>query len=313
MSNAASLVGRRSSGRAGGGAAALQGFKGRLAGKSAQAAHAADSADADKGGKPAKHSVGKTCIFLCSSRCGCTKSPMDSEKFIEWEYPDGSGTACFFCAAAFRNKFKKDGTREECVSKMRMDKDYMDTFNMERKKRIEKTKVKYNKGTFTHGRARTGPAKTLERSRIYQETLLPPAPDALPWQEYKETVNSKLQKHLGHYKKLVNGKTMVLMPPAKGTPWKLQAGYASQIQAKEVLQEADSDDSSDNVEEAFDALQEKQEEVLEESTKGAKTMAEMIRLVKEAEKNDDPKSGDDEGSGPSKFSRRTACPGNFGR
>ena len=276
----------------------MQGLKGRLPGKFAHAAHAAESADADKGVKTAAHRVGKACIFLCSSRCGSTKSPLDTDRFIEWEYPDGSGSACFFCAAAFRNKFKKDGTREECVSKMRMDKDYMDAFNMERKKKIEKTRVKYNKGTFTHGRARAGPAKTLARSRVYKEALLPPPPDALPWLEYKETVSPKLQKHLGHYKKWLNGKLMVLMPPAKGTPWKLQAEYASKLEAREILQEADSDDSSDNVEEAFDALQERQEEVLEESMKGAKTMAEMIRLVQEAGKNNDPKPGDDEGSGP---------------
>ena len=80
---------------------------------------------------------------------------------------------------------------------------------------------------------------------------------------------------------------MVLMSAKTGAPWKLQAECASLLQASEVIQQQDSEssDGEGGVESAFDELQHAQENALEESMRGAKTMEEMIRMAKQSEQS----------------------------
>jgi hypothetical protein len=99
--------------------------------------------------------------------------------------------------------------------------------------------------------------KTLSKTRRYSEELRPPAPDVLPWEDYAEKFDPSLMRKAGHFTKVVLGHKVVVMPPAKGTPWKLQQIYANDVAASEKL--ADQDDEGlasgdDVVESKFDDI-----------------------------------------------------------
>ena len=119
----------------------------------------------------------------------------------------------------------------------------------------------------------------------YEEALLPPAPDVLPWDEYKETVSSTLQKRLGHRKVEMHGHTVVVMPPKKGTPWKLQPKFAFQLDNTERVHDQNSSDSEDECGAMFEEMAQDHTEQLADVTKKASTFEEMLAAVAAAEKN----------------------------
>ena len=144
---------------------------------------------------------------------------------------------------------------------------------------MRKREKKADKGTWRldGGMSLT---KTLEKSRQYREVLLPPAPDAVPWDEYKDTVSSTLQRQLGHRKRNIHGKVFVLMPKPKGTPWKLQEEHAMNLESKEtVMRDDDSDDS--DVDNTFDEIVEQESKTIREGLHGSSTMDEFLKAVQE--------------------------------
>ncbi|CAK0877761.1 unnamed protein product, partial [Prorocentrum cordatum] len=208
--------------------------------------------------------IGKKCIFLCGSQYGITRSSVDPSRFIEWEYPDGSGTADMFCANTYRYDFKAKGTREEVVNWMNESKDNRDQFHGKRKMKLTKAQAKFAKGTWNSERKGRGSStKKLERQMG----------------EYESQVSKTAQKKLGHKRVKLHGQDVVIMPAAKGTPWKLQPKFMTNLLATERIHSEDSDDSEDVVDAAFDELCDEQEAQLEEATRGAKSLQEMIAAV----------------------------------
>lgn len=98
----------------------------------------------------------KTCEFLCGAVFSETMDPVDPSKPIEWEYPDGTGSADLYCSNYFRSKHKGNISREECIANMKDDKEYMDVFMSGRTAGIERAKRKFAKGTWTRYQARPG-------------------------------------------------------------------------------------------------------------------------------------------------------------
>ena len=140
----------------------------------------------------------KDCMFMCGCTLGRTKSPLESGQLIEAEYPGGLGTADLFCANTYRAKYRHKYTREELVAEMKANKEIMDKFLQHRAAAIARAKRKLEKGTFkscSNAHSSTSAARSLSRNNQYEEALLPPAPDVLPWDEYTETVSSTLQKN----------------------------------------------------------------------------------------------------------------------
>lgn len=162
-------------------------------------------------GPAAEASSDNHCRFRA---CGCIKgktpSPIDPTSTIEWEYPDGRGSADLFCANTFRYRYRHLYDRDELIERIKDSKDAMDKFMQDRKQVIERAKRKVANGTF-RVRDNARPTKKLERKRHYEQALLPPAPDVLPWAEYQATVSPTVQKKLGHKKQLCNGQLVVIM------------------------------------------------------------------------------------------------------
>ena len=127
------------------------------------------------------------------------------------------------------------------------------------------------------------PARQLNKNEQFEQALLPPAPDVLPWEDYQESVSAKVQKSLGHQKVIVNGKTVVIMPAPKGTPWKLQQKYAAQLNHQEFLHAQNSDDSEDECLDKFEDMAKECEEQVAQVTSKASTLQEMLEAVKAAE------------------------------
>ena len=154
----------------------------------------------------------KPCMFLCCGAIkGKTASPLDPSQTIEWEYTDGRGAADLWCANTFRSKYRHKFDRSALVQDMRNSKDTMDLFMKCRQQIIERAKRKHANGNFRRHSETPKAKKKLTRSRQYEEALLPPAPDVLPWAEYQQTVSPSVQKKLGHKKQLLNGLEVVIM------------------------------------------------------------------------------------------------------
>eukprot|EP00959_Pyramimonas_sp_CCMP1952_P464637 9486950-Pyramimonas_sp.AAC.2 len=188
----------------------------------------------------------KVCMFLCGAICGKTRCPVDPTKTIEWEYEDDGGLADKICATTYRSKMRHLMTREDCAKNIKDSKAFMDTFMGHRAVTVERGKRKCQKGTWRKSNAApSGPAKRLTRHQMKKDSLLPPAPDVLPWDEYQDNVSQTLQKKLGHRRATINGKDVVVMPAPKGTPWKLQTSYPTVLDNRETLAEEDTDDSEE--------------------------------------------------------------------
>ena len=136
------------------------------------------------------------CMFLCQCIINKSPDPIDSSKVITGEYPDGSGTADWFCASIYRSRYKRTYTRAELVQAMRDDKHVLDEFLRLRQVKIQKAKEQVSKGRPHPGQggASKRPSTRFEEDKVYKEALLPPAPDLLPEKEYFETVSKTVQK-----------------------------------------------------------------------------------------------------------------------
>ena len=61
--------------------------------------------------------------------------------------------------------------------------------------------------------------KEFVRAREFAESLHPPPPDLLPWDDYKAKFDIKLMRQAGHYVRRFAAGKFVCMPKPKGTPW----------------------------------------------------------------------------------------------
>ena len=165
--------------------------------------------------------------------------------------------------------------------------DELDTFMQYRATNICKSKKKCENGTFQVKRETAG-GKKLVSENLYEEALLPPAPDWLPWKEYKETVSSSVQRKLGHKRQKFNGRDGVLMPPKAGTPWKVQPKIATVTKTQQVLAEQSDDEGSD-VDRMFEEIETEKNEALDNACKGASTLEDMIKAVQQEKLTEAPR------------------------
>ena len=91
-------------------------------------------------GRPAQKGDPLECFFMCGVTRSVTKCPVVEGQTIQWEFPDGNGRCCFFCAAAYRAKLKSKFTRDQVKEKMMDSKDFMDSFFLFRDQAIEKAR-----------------------------------------------------------------------------------------------------------------------------------------------------------------------------
>ena len=72
--------------------------------------------------------------------------------------------------------------------------------------------------------------QTLTKANVYEERLKPPASKLLPKDEYFERFTEEDMRAAGHYVANVQGRKMVVMPCARGTPWQLEVGMGKTLQ-----------------------------------------------------------------------------------
>ena len=83
----------------------------------------------------------------------------------------------------------------------------------------------------------------------------------------------------------MHGQTVVVMPPKKGTPWKLQPKCAFQLDNTERVHDQNSSDSEDECGAMFEEMAQDHTEQLADVTQKASTFEEMLAAVAAAEKN----------------------------
>ena len=105
-----------------------------------------------------------------------TVSPVDADSLIEWEYADGSGSSCRWCARTFRTAFSHMQGRAELHAEMTKDRRRHDEFMVKRSALIARKQAGHR--GFKHGEGE-GKKRTLTKSRQYAEDLCPPPPQAL--------------------------------------------------------------------------------------------------------------------------------------
>ena len=157
----------------------------------------------------------------------------DPSTTMRWQYPDGTGAACFYCnrtfqadyqhdfqwqASRFNNGDKQTSVRDQVVATTSKDNDELDKFLGRRRQLLHRRKDKELRRQSKPSQVR----KTVAKKRSYREDLLPPPPDFLPWEDYEKKYGM-LQKKAGHVKRTVNGVKGVVIPAAEGTPWKVGA------------------------------------------------------------------------------------------
>ena len=177
------------------------------------------------------------CMFLCGAIKDKTSCPLKPGTNAKIAWSDRLKEADYHCFRLFRCKYSHFIGAWALREKMIADKDELDTFLDQRDKFIARQKEGNHRFPKDQSAGDKAPRvkRSIAKKKRYSEELLPPPLDALPYEEYKELYNEKLMKKAGHYKKRVNGKTMVIMGKEKGAMWKLQQKYAKDIEEEEKI------------------------------------------------------------------------------
>ena len=175
------------------------------------------------------------CMFLCGSIKDKTSCPVKPATDAKIAWSDRLKEADFYCFRVFRCKYEHMIGAWALREKMIADKDELDRFLDQREKFVSRQKSGFKGFGSDQNRKDRGVKRTICKKKRYSEELLPPPMDALPWEEYKELYSEKTMRKAGHYKKRVNGKSMVIMGKEKGATWKLQQKYAKDIEEEEKI------------------------------------------------------------------------------
>ncbi|CAK0848020.1 unnamed protein product, partial [Prorocentrum cordatum] len=268
------------------------------------------SSSSDKKAEPCLNGTMR-CFFRCGAIKGTTKCPIDPARVIEWEYENGFADK--LCGRVYKSKYSHRMSRDEVQEEIDgQDGSFRDEFLGYRSDLAARWKS--GKRGFSDKKSPTASRKrTLRKQSRHSTKLLPPPPDALPWDEYKEQYDEKLMKKAGHKLTKIQGKKMVLMPAEKGTPWKLQQEYATDLVDEEEIDSGNesgvgSDD--DPVGDKFDDLVKMSDHAVEKKATGM-TMQQLLQLAAEqgakaaagAEKGDGEEAAGIDGKTPSPNSK----------
>ena len=146
--------------------------------------------------------------------------------------------------------------------------------------------VNRRKSGCKQGVERTGATKksTVSRKRSLHNDLLPPADDFLPYQDYLEIhgdPRTPENKRRGHrLTKHPSGVKGVVMPAAKGMPWKYQRRYGDEVANTDILDEDDQEDlvAEDQTDMKFESIVKEQEDAYAKAAVGI-SLAELLNKV----------------------------------
>ncbi len=229
----------------------------------------------------------KECYFLCGTK-STDKSPVRPQMTVEWESSTGRGNSDLYCYTVWRHKYKhirdRSAQRDHMLNNMDAMAEFMNLRRVVISRRLSgQCGFSYgDKGFATRAK------KSLVSKRTYKEALLPPAPDVLPWEDYKAMVSPNIQKSAGHFLKRIDGRKVVVMPAPKGTPWKLQQEFGSSREAMEVIHEQVEGEASgvesgdDAINDMFDDLRGASEQTFKAAVQGA-TFEELMAKVQAEE------------------------------
>ena len=243
----------------------------------------------------------KFCAFLCGT-CHDDDSETDPSRPASWMHANGDGGACHACNRIFVCDCSHTEERPETIKRLKSDKDQLDAWTTKWRK-FKDRKLQGKRG-FAKNRNDDGVIKTkLKRKRTYKEELQPAADDYLPYKEYVDIYGDPSlpkNKKRGHRAKVVNGVKVVLMPPKKGTPGKLQRTIGAEIGTESLLHMDDEDEDVDMgvSDSKFDDLQQVKETARAAAATGISFEELMLQAASTPVENNDVDAGADD-SGPS--------------
>ena len=244
----------------------------------------ASAASAASSGPSGQGQCGQRCFFKCGAVRHVTPCPVNPEKKIEWEY--NNGNADKHCGQVFKAKYAHKMTREEVREEMEgQDRSFREEF-LDYRNTLVQRKKNGKKGLGKGLGSPKAARRFLKKRKRHTTELQPPAPDCLPWKEYEAKFDVKLMKKRGHTLKKIEGRKMVIMPAAAGTPWKLQTKYATDILDEEEIaadNESGIESDDDVIADKFDDMVQQSDDAIAEVT-GGMTFAQMLEEASKSAK-----------------------------